>query len=108
MTVDVIVEVNQSIFQHDNGGIDDQDRNRVCEIHLLGRAAVHGRSNTFRGPAWIVAQDPLSQISGFLQPDTAVAEIPPGPPEEYCGRSVVHVYAVAVWENKFHKSEVVL
>jgi len=108
VSIDVIVEVNQSIIQHDNRGIDDQDWNRVREIHLLRRAAFHGSANTFRGPARIVAQDPRSQIVGPLQPDTTMAEIPSGLREEGYGWSVVHVHTIAVWKDKFHKSKGVL
>src|SRR5208337_448096 len=106
--VDVIVEVNHSIFRDDHGAVDDQDRNRVREIHLLGRAAVHGRANMIQVPAGIVAQDPHSQVGGVFQPDTAVAEIPPRLCEEFGRWGVVHVHVVAIWEDKLHLAECVL
>src|SRR5208337_2513185 len=106
--IDVIVEVNHSIFRHDNSAIDDQDGNRVREIDLLGRAAVHGRANMLQVPSRIVAQDPYSQIGGVFQPNTSVAEIPPRLREELGGWSVVHVHVVAIWEDKLHLAECVL
>src|SRR5271165_5981034 len=106
--IDVIVEVNHSIFRHDDGAIDDQDRNRVREIDLLGGAAVHGRMDMVRSPAGIVAQDPDSQVSGMFQPDAAVTEIAPGLREKLRGRSVMHVYVVAVWKDKLRQAECVL
>jgi hypothetical protein len=108
VTVDVIVEVNESIFQRDNGGIEDQDRNRMGEVHLLGLVAVHSITNTVRVPAGVVAQNPRSQVGGFVQPDTAVAEIPPGLREEFRGRSIVHVYVVAIGKKELHQAECIL
>src|SRR5580704_16921393 len=106
--VDVVVEVNESIFQHDDCGVDDQHRNRVREIHLLRRTAVHGGSDTLGSPSGIIAQNPRRQLCRLFQPDTAVAEIPAGLCEEFLSRSVVHVYVVAVRKEKFHQAERVL
>src|SRR5271166_6718323 len=108
MPVDVIVEVNDSIFRHNHGAIDDQDRNRVREIDLLRRAAVHGRVNTVWGPAGIIAQDPDSQVSGVFKPDTSMAEIPPRFCEEFGRWGVVHVHVVTIGEDELHLAECIL
>src|SRR5580698_2310013 len=77
VTVDVVVEMNQSVLQHDNGCVENQDWNGMCEIHLLGGLALHRSANPLRVPPGIVAQHPRSQVGRPFQPDTAVAEIPP-------------------------------
>ena len=37
VSVNIVKEVYHPIFQHDSREVDDQDRNRVREIYLLGR-----------------------------------------------------------------------
>ena len=96
MSVDIVKEVDQPVFQHNNREVNDQDRNRVREIYLLGRTTVHGLVNALRVPAGIVAQHPCGEFGGLFQPDTAVTEIPPRLLEQLRRRSIVHVYAIAV------------
>jgi hypothetical protein len=52
--------------------------------------------------------DTSTAQSGMFQPDAAVTEIAPGLRKKFRGRSVMHVYVVAVWKDKLRQAECVL
>src|SRR5271156_1957993 len=76
------------------------------EVYLLVWASVHGRADAVHVPvSRVVAQYPDSQIRGPFQPNATMAEIPPGPREEFLRGSIVHVHAIVIRKDKFHQSE---
>src|SRR5271156_4028829 len=79
------------------------------EVYLLVWASVHGRADAVHVPvSRVVAQYPDSQIRGLFQPNATMAEIPPGPREEFLRGRIVHVHAIVIRKDKFHESERVL
>src|SRR3977135_653496 len=76
VSVDVIAEMNFAVLIGERRRVHDEERDWLRETHGdIILSVLHSLLYSLQGPAGILAQSPRGQFGGFLDANTAVAEI---------------------------------
>jgi hypothetical protein len=76
VAIDVIEKVHLVVGLHNRSAVENQDGDRLVEVHLkIIGVAVHRRANSIGVPVGFVAQDPRRQGGRVFHANAAVAEI---------------------------------
>src|ERR1700744_887734 len=77
VSINIVEEVNVSVFLDDSSLVSDQHGNRRSKIYLYVIAAlVHGVLNPFQIPIGVVAENPGGELGRFLRVDAPMADCP--------------------------------